>query len=362
MAFRNWLAGLAVALPVTVLAQTIAPVFTQIQELGDPLVVQDVAWADVNGDGRIDLTLSGYLPVTTGSQVFQTRVYLQQTDHQFILAPNFIRNYANGHPDWADIDHDGDLDLGVGGCPQQPAPGCGNWMQKQTNGVMQAATPIAPAALSFNDDFAWKDVDGDGNLDATAALSGANMQVLYGNGAGQFTDAGLMLPNIIGDGSALFGDFDRDGDLDIFRSGHDTRIGAVDAPGYFRNLGRGTFVRTQSFPLSATYGPVNNEAMSDTDCDGDMDINLWFGWDSDPGQFHWLENNGAGQFSERATTGNIGTVTLAWVATMDYDQDGFKDYISFTIGPCNNGNDCKTTTLFRHLGNGNYQAIPLPKV
>jgi hypothetical protein len=361
MAFRNWLAGLALVLPVFVSAQSAVPVFTQVQELTDAIAVDDVAWADINGDGRVDLTISGSKFVT--QQVFETRVYLQLANHQFVLARDFIRNYANGHPDWADFDHDGDLDLGVGGCPLQPAQGCGNWMQKQTDGVMQAATPIAPAALSFNDDFAWKDVDGDGNLDATAALSGANMQVLYGDGAGQFTDAGLVLPNIFGSGSVLFGDFDRDGDLDIFRSGYDATFGATDTPGYFRNQGRGAFVRTQSFPLSYASGTTNFESSSDIDCDGDMDINLWFGWNSDPNQFHWLENNGTGQFTDHPTTGNLGDISAGNATVLDYDRDGFKDYVNFSFVPCSLSEfGCPKTTMFRHLGFGAYQKIVIPNV
>jgi FG-GAP-like repeat len=353
--------ALLLALPRMAIAQAGAPVFTLVQEIANPIAVQGLAWADANGDGRVDLTISGTDFV--GQQIFETRLYRQQNNGQFALVPGFLRTYANGHLAWADVDHDGDLDLGVGGCPQQPALGCGNWLQKQVNGVMLPPTPLAPAALIDNNDFAWQDVDGDGNIDAVATLYGANLQVLYGNGLGQFFDAELVLPNFITSGSVFLGDVDRDGDLDALRTGGAINISGViyTLPTFFRNQGGRTFVAQQTFPLTGFVEQRNGASMSDIDCDGDQDISMWFTWiDSPPSIFHWLQNNGPGPLTVRDMTGNEETITLGLAAYLDYDRDGYMDYISFTSPTCSNGQGfCRMTTLFKHLGNGQYQQFPL---
>jgi hypothetical protein len=316
------------------------------------------------------LTLSGY-QFSTPFTTYQTKLYLQQANRQFSERPNFLQNFANGHTDWADIDHDGDLDLGVGGCvfPPLPEGSCANWWQRQEIGAMRPPQPLLPV-VNFSDDFFWQDVDGDGQLDGVAKLSYGNLQVFYGDGQGGLISNGFALPQTTRDGSNLLVDFDRDGDLDAFRSA--VRIDnpnplVLEPSAYYRNDGRNRFVRVQDFPQGLPqYGPTN-ESVSDLDCDGDLDISLWYSWlpDGDLGPMHWLENDGAGRFTvhEMQFTNSVRPFTVGHFGNLDYDGDGYEDLISYgRIDPCQIDVPCSEILLFRNLGHARYEQVLLPNV
>ena len=116
---------------------------------------------------------------------------------------------------------------------------------------------------------AFGDYDNDGDLDLYGAQSTAN--VLYSNdGDGTFTDvtspAGVAGTVTLTEGVS-WGDFDNDGDLDLYLAHN-----SASANQLFRNNGDGTFT-----DVASTYG-VNDTAVSsgtewaDYDLDGDLDL------------------------------------------------------------------------------------------
>ncbi|MCQ3975047.1 MAG: hypothetical protein DPW09_16530 [Anaerolineae bacterium] len=179
------------------------------------------AWGDYNNDGRLDL----YAAV--GEAVNGSDFYVNNGDGTFTeRASDFgIKNDPGRgrEPVWVDYDRDGDLDIFVANAAKTTAPtvlyrndGSGNF----TDVAIQSAVALTSGVESA----AWADYDGDGYTDFMMTELGGAGGIgyrLYRNlGDGTFTQttttAGFSQghwPN-----SVAWGDYDNDGDLDIFFS------------------------------------------------------------------------------------------------------------------------------------------------
>jgi hypothetical protein len=176
------------------------------------------------------------------------------------------------------------------------------------------------------------DFDGDGLLDIIASDWGASGQIRFhhNDGDGSFSDntewAGLT--GIFGGLNLVQADYDNDGDLDIFV----LRGAWLEAAGrhpnsLLKNDGHGRFTDvTFAVGLGEVHYPTQTASWGDYDNDGNLD--LFVGNESFPCQlFH---NNGDGTFNdvaERAGVINGGhTKGVIWG---DYDHDRWPDlYIS----------------------------------
>ncbi|MDR0281234.1 MAG: DUF4347 domain-containing protein [Paucimonas sp.] len=140
----------------------------------------------------------------------------------------------------------------------------------------QGSSPFAGVTLLENNVFGYRvvDFDGDGDLDIYAGLNAATGK-FYRNDGGTFSDqtASLTnLPALPNSQKLLLGDFDGDGDADMFfQNGADGT-----AWRYFRN-DNGTFVElAQSASPFAGMSMLNysrqNYRLGDFDGDGDYDV------------------------------------------------------------------------------------------
>jgi len=94
----------------------------------------------------------------------------------------------------------------------------------------------------YQSSVAWGDYDNDGDLDILlTGKAGSNNPVakVYRNDSGTFTDIGASLTGVYG-GSAAWGDYDNDGDLDILLTG-------MNVCKVYRN-DSGTFTDVGAFP------------------------------------------------------------------------------------------------------------------
>ncbi len=157
--------------------------------------------------------------------------------------------------------------------------------------------PIASANLlgvNGNNSVAWGDYDNDGDLDILIAGlidfgNPAMFTAIYRNDGGSFTYTNPGLVNL-GNGSAAWGDYDNDGDLDILLAGYSNSGTPISK--IYRNDG-GSFTDTDAGPVGVGYG---SGAWGDYDNDGDLDV-LLTGTSSNEPLAQVYQNN-AGVFAD----------------------------------------------------------------
>ena len=185
------------------------------------------------------------------------------------------------------------------------------------------------------------DADGDGDLDLYI-VSGGNEEPagsewyqdrLYINdGKGSFTTAVDALPEIRSSGSVVTaGDFDGDGDLDLFVGGRVVSGRYPESPrGYLlqNNGGKFTDVTEQLARDLAHIGMVTDALFTDYDSDGDLDLLIVGEW-----MPLTIFRNDGGRFTRVEPLG-IGCTSGWWfsIAADDVDGDGDTDYVLGNIG------------------------------
>src|SRR5262245_9662264 len=144
-----------------------------------------------------------------------------------------------------------------------------------------------------------------------------------------------LLPEIMGGGAALF-DMDGDGDLDLFlvQSGSVLKPNVKDPPNrLYRNRGDGTFEDVTAGSGTDVAGYGMGVAAGDYDNDGDVDLFV-----TNAGPNILLRNDGAGHFTDvTATAGVAGRGWSTSAAFFDADADGDLDlfvlrYINWSVG------------------------------
>ena len=136
-------------------------------------------------------------------------------------------HYPTQTASWADYDNDGHLDLFVG---NEYAPS--QLFRNRGDGTFE---DVAEQAGVTNDDFAkaavWGDYDTDGDPDLFVSNFGGPNRLFRNNGDGSFTDLaprlGLALP--MRSFPAWFWDYDNDGALDLYVTGYEWNVNDIAA-------------------------------------------------------------------------------------------------------------------------------------
>ena len=208
----------------------------------------------------------------------------------------------------------------------------------------------------------WADVNGDNRQDlyvVNGRYPAGEPNTLYiNNGDGTFTDtsrASGIADNGWGLGAA-FADTDKDGDLDLFISNY------VGSNGYFINDGTGVFTPAGKSAGLADTGWGKGPAFGDFDNDGDLDL-----YEGDCKVANQLyRNNGDGTFTDIASDSpstRCAAVRTKGTAFADIDGDGDLDLYAVNwaaenklfLNSTNNGNWLKvrlTGTLSNAMGVG----------
>ncbi|HQV30591.1 MAG TPA: FG-GAP-like repeat-containing protein, partial [Calditrichia bacterium] len=193
---------------------------------------------------------------------------------------------------WADYDLDGDPDLFVANANLGSGTGAANFLYRNNgDGTFTKITEgqiVTDTHLSVGG--SWGDYDNDGDPDLFVTNYGGQNNALYrNNGDGTFTNQILSRP-ANGGGSSVgsaWGDYDNDGDLDLFVS-NDLNENNF----FYENLGNGNFRHLGSSTLVAGNGRSNGAAWTDFDLDGDLDLYVTNG-NASPSQSNqlFLNNN-----------------------------------------------------------------------
>jgi len=295
-----------------------APSFTNIGAGLPNLGNSAAAWGDLNGDGRLDLMLSGAL---SGTPV--TRLYLTNGSGLQLSSAAVFQGVSKGAIALGDYDHDGRLDVLITGTPGPIA------LIYHNNGD-GTFTNIGTGLRGVQEGSAsWVDFDGDGNLDVSLSgmQSGFGASVLYRNaGMGRFIETTSGLPDVA-DGAIRWGDFDNDGDLDALVMGT-VGVGTPSPQPFtrlYRNEGRISsldwrFTDTGINLVGLTQGDA---AWADHDGDGWLDLAM-NGIDSGNQQRAYVYRNAGGTLTQAASL--LGTFQ-GGVAWGDYDRDGDPDLL-----------------------------------
>jgi len=276
-----------------------------------------VQWGDYDGDGDLDLVLLGQ-----GSGVFPgwvARIYRNDGDGAFTDINAGLTGVAGSSADWGDYDNDGDLDLVVIGSAESVF-GLTTLYRNDGADTFSPVSTTLPGMTAGS--VAWGDYDKDGDLDLL--LTGEEGDTfkprtfIYRNDSGGvFTKLGADLPALYA-GRAVWGDYDQDGDLDILVDGSDS-TGANQFSIIRRNDGAGMF--TDIGATLAGSGEGGAVEWGDADADGDLDV-LMMASDFS-GVTLWYYQSGS-TFSDTLTlvpTGCCGDIRWG-----DYDADGRLDF------------------------------------
>ncbi|MDX1416632.1 MAG: FG-GAP-like repeat-containing protein, partial [Candidatus Promineifilaceae bacterium] len=294
-----------------------------------------IALGDADGDGDLDLA------VGNGGRFNGGQANLVMTNEAKVVAldpspwhsPDMKKSSSAA---WGDWDGDGDLDLAVGNVGQP------NQIYENVDGVLyfDLAKDLGWQSTVVTDDLttdiAWGDWDGDGDLDL-AVGNDKKHDYVYINQEGTLTltldgRLGWVSDYMSSTQSIAWGDWDRDGDLDL-AAGHcniDERDQQPISAFVYENNGDGTM----RVDPEQGMGWISPEAIcakdvgwGDWDNDGDLDLALGARvYENDADRL--LLNTRAGL----GWNGNIDAESVAWG---DYDGDGDLD---LAVGIWNNKN------------------------
>jgi len=186
------------------------------------------------------------------------------------------------------------------------------------------------------------DADNDGDVDLYVVsggnefkqVPGAYQDRLYMNdGKGNFSKNESLLPETNSSGSCVIGaDFDKDGDIDLFRAGANQPGQYPQSPRSYllqNNGGKFTDVTKEIAPALANIGMINSAVWSDFDNDGWIDLIVAGEW-MQPSFFKNEKGKLVDVTKQTLPAGNRGWWNSIY--PVDIDNDGDMDYVLGNMG------------------------------
>ncbi|MAW27762.1 MAG: hypothetical protein CMP98_03035 [Gammaproteobacteria bacterium] len=272
--------------------------------------------------------------------------------------PSFINEFAGGLA-VADYDDDGDIDLFATGGDSDP----NHLYENQGDGsFVELGRDVGLNFTHRGSGPNFSDFDGDGDLDLFVGGVERSPFYLMENRDGQFynvtSSSGIDL-TVDDTVSATFGDYDNDGDLDLFLS-HWGASRRADTETLWRNNGDGSFTSASiesgiAGQLIESVDSTGQEMdrsftpnLSDIDGDGDMDLLMA----SDFETSQVMVNNGDGTFIKITDRNVIIDQNGMGAAVGDYDNDGDMDwFVTSIMQPP----DLFGNRLYRNMGSGTFE-------
>ena len=311
--------------------------FTGVLDDNDVFGISIGALGDLDGDGKTDLGVRAY-DDDGGAERGAVWVLFLNADgtvkgHQKISATSGgftgtleSNDYFGGSvASLGDLDGDGASDLAAGAIYDDDGDtdrGAVYVLFLNRADFADAANVAGVADTGNGQGAAWGDYDGDGDLDLYLSKYGAANRLYRNDGDGTFTDVGGTTADAANGYGVVWGDCDNDGDLDLYLVNNST------ANRLYRNDGGGTFAEVGSGAGVADAGTGRTAGWGDYDLDGDLDLYV-----CNAGEANKLYRNDGGMSfaSVGGATADAGQgFGMAWG---DYDDDGDLDLYLANASP-----------------------------
>lgn len=323
---------------------------------------KSAAWGDYNGDGWIDLLISGY----SGDSLNTFSILLLKNNHgTFKVEQVDLVDVYNGANLFFDYDHDGDLDILISG---QTNPGASSGIvriyrnvgfRRDGSVIFEPVTDFLNYSLVETEAVA-ADFDNNGYTDLL--ISGRNGFQCFTTLYLHFEQTWLTVPVDPPLFKATFSvmDYDVDGDLDVLYGGLNLYDENRTVSGILRNRYRET--GEAAFENITGFSPVEGGFVSfiDADMDGDVDA-FMFGKDT-------LMQNEYGILIRQDSTGFHpvgptfpGSLFYSSMAPGDYNGDRKPDLVLISDSTEETtGNVISYAKIYKNLSSNDGYYIPIP--
>jgi len=315
---RKALALIAIISFLTI-SQSKAQYFTDIQAKVKKAMHCGGSWTDHDDDGDLDLILTGEY-MESNRTMKSSRLY-RNIDRETVFSyfKTSLTDVSYSATDIADYDNDGDLDVVLTGQDRQGKPVTHLYRNDRNNKFTRVKAGIKDL---YRGDVAFADFDRDGNKDIAVSGKDGNENyhtIIYrGDGKGGFSVINKNITGII-DGELAWGDYDNDGDYDLFLCGENAGKQAVSELYEFTD---------NNFSKLAMNIPGRKKAAAawgDYDNDGDKDLVITGEDNQNRISLRLLNNIGNGNFLQ--ITPSVKGTRSGSVDWGDYDHDGDIDIL-----------------------------------
>jgi len=290
-------------------------------------------WGDYNNDRHVDLLLTG---IVSGGGF--TRLYKATSTGTWITPnpPHALQALRDADAAFGDYDEDGDLDILLGGNDNSGNSKVlvyKNLIYDNNTGPnsegFQLMTPLITDFPGAPRPLAWGDYDNDGDLDI--ALPGA----IYQRTPTGYFKKPFSIAMISDRGDIVWGDYDNDGDQDLLVTGTDNQSDLPISKVYRNKLEDGL----RSFEdIAAPLLGLSNSAAAwgDYDKDGKLDI-LLSGIANGLRATKLYKNNASSANNAPSTPTSLSAsisgsnVTLTWSAASDNETPNNADGLTYNI-------------------------------
>jgi len=222
-----------------------------------------IGWTDYDSDGDLDLSLAGYDSSVTPISKIYTNVNGTLTED-----PEQHPTIRYGSIDWGDSDKDGKQDIYVhAGHDSNWKPYTKVFKKKEDGSIEEIKQDLISI---YYGSVAWGDYTGDGKLDlvVTGWTPEGGVIKIYKDINGTLVEDKLQKVEPVFHSSAVWGDYDLDGDVDLFIAGQGTNTVITKV---YRN-DNGILVEDTSQELPGVS--FSCLSLCDYDKDGDIDLLL----------------------------------------------------------------------------------------
>lgn len=256
------------------------------------------AWADYNNDGFVDIFLATPKGAAHAGDTLTNVLFDNNGDGTFTR--NLTAPPVNGPkdfytiPSWSDYDLDGDMDLFITSGPVQDGVLGPDYFYRNlltetgVDSFVRDTTSNFAADSRDGQQANWIDFDNDGDLDiyitnfgGTPGVTAGMANDFYRNDGGAYTKI-IAGPHVTDADVSLgqtWGDFDNDGDLDLYVINL-TSVNNFGGNNYYRNDGAPDYTFTAVTTGDFVAGNRAGWGVSSGDYDNDGDLDLYVTYNS----------------------------------------------------------------------------------